>query len=103
VQGAAAAQTDEETRGRLREEQRTHIDVWVAAYERDRARLGIDPSVDMDTAVLYTWAVELGLGVLESVGIEPTTTRSWADIQNRLARSLQLPPDQKRTRPAQRR
>jgi len=71
VQGAAAAQTDEETRGRLREEQRTHIDVWVAAYERDRARLGIDPSVDMDTAVLYTWAVELGLGVLESVGIEP--------------------------------
>jgi AcrR family transcriptional regulator len=99
VQGAAAAQTDEETRTRLRDEQRAHIDVWVAAYERERARLGIDASVDLETAVLYTWAVELGLGVLESVGIEPRTMKSWADIQNRLARSLQLPADPKPERP----
>jgi AcrR family transcriptional regulator len=93
VQGAAAAQTDEETRNRLREEQLSHIKLWIQGYKRDRVRLGIDPSVDIDTAVLYTWAVELGLGVLESVGIEPRSAKSWADIQNRLARSLQLPPD----------
>ncbi len=92
VQGAAAAQTDEETRTRLRDQQLAHIDLWIKGYARDRERLGIDPGVDIDTAVLYTWAVELGLGVLESVGIEPKSARAWADIQNRMARSLQLPP-----------
>jgi AcrR family transcriptional regulator len=100
VQGAAAAQTDDETRERLREEQRAHIDVWIEGYEQQRGRLGFDPSVDVEAAVLYTWAAELGLGVLESVGIEPRSVEAWADIQNRVARSLQLPPDDRtRTRP----
>lgn len=100
VQGAAAAQTDDETRRRLREEQLAHINVWIDGYERERDRLGIDPSVDIGAAVLYTWAVELGLGVLEGVGIEPKSRRSWSDIHNRMARSLQLPPDdQARSQP----
>lgn len=90
VQGAAAAQTDDETRTRLREEQLEHIGAWLDGYERERDRMGIDPAVDMHAALLYTWAVELGLGVLESVGIEPHSAEAWADIQNRLARSLQL-------------
>jgi AcrR family transcriptional regulator len=92
VQGAAAAQTDEETRDRLREEQRAHLSVWIEGYRRDRERLGIDPSVDIETAVLFTWAVELGLGVLEGLGIEPRSARAWADMNNRMARSLRLPP-----------
>src|SRR5690606_29533489 len=87
VQGAAAAQTDEDTRDRLREEQLAHIKTWIEGYEQNRERLGIHPSVDMDTAVLYTWSTELGLGVLESLGIEPRSARSWADIHNRMARS----------------
>ena len=53
----------------------------------------------METAVLYIWTTELGLGVLESVGIEPRSAKAWADIQNRLARSLQLPPDDKERKP----
>jgi TetR/AcrR family acrAB operon transcriptional repressor len=93
VEGAAAAHTDDETRSRLREEQRAHIDLWIEAYERERERMGIHPSVDIDAAVLHTWAVELGLGVLEALGIEPRSKKAWADVQNRVARSLQLPPD----------
>jgi TetR/AcrR family acrAB operon transcriptional repressor len=96
VQGAAAAQTDDETRTRLREEQLTHINSWLDAYERERERMGIDPSVDMAAAVLYTWAVELGLGVLESMGIQPSSPDAWADASNRFARSLQLAPDEAR-------
>jgi AcrR family transcriptional regulator len=70
------------------------------ARERNRDRLSIDSSVDMETAVLLTWAIELGLGVLEGVGIEPRSKKSWADMNNRVARSLQLPPDtQVRTPP----
>jgi AcrR family transcriptional regulator len=94
VQGAAAAQTDEETRASLREEQLSHLDVWLEGYERDRDRMGIDASVDMQAALLFTWAAELGLGVLESFGIEPASAEGWAEVQNRLARSLKLPPDE---------
>jgi len=93
VQGAAAAHTDELTRERLREEQLVHLDAWVEGYRRERGRLGIDPGVDVEAMVLYTWAVELGLGVLEAVGIEPRSQKGWADVHNRMARGMQLPPD----------
>lgn len=43
---------------------------------------------------LYTWAVEVGLGVLESMGIEPQSPKAWADMANRFARSLQPAPDE---------
>jgi AcrR family transcriptional regulator len=96
VQGAAAAQTDTETRDRLREEQLSHYNHWVDLYEQFRDHMGIDPAVDIPSAVLYTWAVELGLGVLEGLGIEPPSAEAWADVHNRMARSLQLPPDDQR-------
>jgi AcrR family transcriptional regulator len=102
VQGAAAAQTDDETRDRLREEQLSHINVWIAGYERDRERLGIDPSVDIETAVIHTWATEVGLGVLEAVGIGPSSPEAWSDVYNRFARSLQLPPDAHPRKPPRR-
>ena len=94
VQGAAAAQTDNETKERLREEQLSHLEVWIAGYEQHRDAMGIDAAVDLRTAVIYTWAVEVGLGVLESMGIEPQSPKAWADMANRFARSLQLAPDE---------
>jgi TetR/AcrR family acrAB operon transcriptional repressor len=93
VQGAAAAHTDAETRDRLREEQMGHLKAWIDGYTRERTRQGIDPSVDIEAMVLYTWAVEVGLGVLEALGIGPRSARGWADIHNRMARGMQLPPD----------
>jgi AcrR family transcriptional regulator len=99
VQGAAAAHTDEETRRGLRDEQLSHLNTWIKGYEQHRDRLGIDPSVDIQAAVVYTWAVEVGLGVLEAVGIEPKSRKGWADIHNRMARGLQLPPDDVERKP----
>jgi len=93
LQGAAAAQTDDAMRQRLREEQLAHLGVWVEGYRRERSRQGIDASVDIEAMVLYTWAVELGLGVLEAVGIEPKSRRGWAAVHNRMGRGMQLPPD----------
>ena len=95
VQGAAAAQTDDETRTRLRDEQEAHINSWLEAYERERDRMGIEEDVDMAVFVLCTWAIELGLGVLESMGVAPPSPKAWADIHNRIARSLQLPADER--------
>lgn len=94
LQGAAASLTDDETRVRLREEQLAHLDVWIDGYKRHREAQGIDPNVDVQTMVELTWAIELGLGVLEAIGIEPKRT-AWADMLNRVARSMQLAPDDK--------
>ncbi len=91
LQGAAAALTDDETRERLRDEQMSHLQTWIDSYEEHREELGIDPSVDIREAVLYTWAAEIGLGVMEAVGIEPRTRRGWADMAARFGRSLNLP------------
>lgn len=90
LQGAAAAETDPETRTRLRQEQLEHLDSWITGYEANRERLGIDPSVDVRTAVLYTWAAELGLGILEALGIEPTSADDWADMAARCGRAMTL-------------
>ena len=93
VDGAAASRTDAETRGHLRDEQLAHLDAWIAGYESNRTELGIDPSIDLHDAVLHTWAVEVGLGVLEAFGIEPRSKRSWGDLAARFGRSLMLAPD----------
>lgn len=90
VQAAAASQTDEVTRERVRDAQKAHIDDWTAGYHANRDRIGLDPAVDIDTAVLYTWAVELGLGMLEAFDLAPEPD-DWADIQARVARSLLSP------------
>mgnify|MGYP006272372015 CR=1 FL=1 len=91
LDGAAAARTDAETRARLREEQLAHLDDWIEGYERHREDLGIDPSVDVPDAVLYTWAAEVGLGILEALGIEPRSAHGWGDAAARFGRSLTLP------------
>ena len=55
VQAAAAAQTDDDARGRVRAAQLEHVQGWVERYEASRGRIGIDPAVDLETAVLFTW------------------------------------------------
>jgi TetR/AcrR family acrAB operon transcriptional repressor len=91
LQGAAAALTDDETREQLRAEQMAHLQWWIDAYTQSRDDLGIDPDLDIRDAVLYTWAAEVGLGVLEAVGIEPRSKRSWADMAARFGQGMTLP------------
>jgi TetR/AcrR family acrAB operon transcriptional repressor len=93
VQGAAASLTDPDTREQLRKEQLSHLRVWIDGYQRTREQQRIDPGVDVETVVLYSWAAELGLGVLEAFGIAPRSRKAWADMANRFARGLRLPPD----------
>jgi AcrR family transcriptional regulator len=93
VQAAAAAQTDDDARTRIRDAQQAHVDDWTERYEADRERLELDPDLDLATACLYTWAAELGLGMLEAFGMEPLDPEPWADMQNRVGRSFRLPKD----------
>lgn len=91
LQGAAAALTDDETRERLRAEQLAHLQWWIDAYTENRDNLRIDPDLDIRDAVLYSWAAEVGLGVLEAVGIEPRSKKSWADMAARFGQAMTLP------------
>ncbi len=90
VQAAAAAQTDEDARERVRAAQLEHVQGWVERYQASRDLIGIDPDVDIETAVLFTWAVELGLGMLEAFEMPPASPDRWAAVQRRVARSLLL-------------
>ncbi len=94
LEGAAAARTDAETRTLLKAEQESYLDRWLAQYEDMRLEMGIDPSVDMRAALLYTWAAELGLGVLEALGVDLPEPRGWSVVQSRVARSWRLPADE---------
>jgi len=94
VEGAAASHTDPETREQVRNVQLVHLEAWIAGYEANREQLGIDPSIDIHDAVLHTWAVEVGLGVLEAVGIEPHTKKSWGELAARFGQSLLLAPSE---------
>jgi AcrR family transcriptional regulator len=92
VQGAAAAQTDPETRKRLRNEQLAQFSRWIDSFENDREVLGFDPTVDLEAVSFFTWSAEIGLGILEVLGIAPSA-EGWADVYDRFVRSLSLPPD----------
>jgi AcrR family transcriptional regulator len=91
VQAAAAAQTDDDARARVRAAQLEHVEGWVHRYEANRERIGIDPDIDLETAVLFTWAIELGLGMLEAFDMAPASPERWAEIQRRAAHALLLP------------
>jgi TetR/AcrR family acrAB operon transcriptional repressor len=91
LQGAAAAQIDEDTRDSLREEQTDYLRRWSKRFEQRREAVDIDPSVDVGTAMFYMWAAELGLGILEAIGVDLPSPEQWSDIQDRLGRSLQAP------------
>ena len=92
LQAATAAQTDPEARERFRTEQLVHLRAWIAEYELNRERLAIDPSVDLQAAVTYTWAAEVGLGVLEAFGLGPERPEGWSDMAARVGRALRLEP-----------
>ena len=87
VQAAASSQTDPETKQRVRDAQKRHLDDWSAAYHANRERIGLDPDVDVDTAIRFNWAAELGLGILEAFDLAPDP-QHWTEMQARVARSL---------------
>ena len=91
VEGATAARSDANVRERITAEQVERFASWVAEYEAAQERGDLDPEVDMRAAVLMLWSLELGLGVVEALGLEPPDPDAWADLTNRLVRSIEPP------------
>jgi len=84
LEGAAAARQDETIRDRLGPQQAEKLAEWAAM-----CRQAVDPAVldaipDLDALFTLTWALELGLGVLEAYGIEPPDGDFIAGMVERL-------------------
>lgn len=91
LEGATAARNDAAVRERLTAEQGERFASWLAEYEAAQTSGELDPDVDMRAAVLMLWSIELGLGVVEALGLAPPDPDAWADLTNRLVRSIQPP------------
>jgi hypothetical protein len=43
----------------------------------------------MRTVVLMLWSMELGLGVLEALGLDPPDPDAWADLTRRFVEAIE--------------
>jgi len=91
LEGATAARNDAAVRERLTEEQGQRLASWVAEYEGAQSRGELDPEVDMRAAVLMLWSIELGLGVVEALGLEAPDPDAWAELTSRFIQAIGRP------------
>lgn len=89
IEGACAARRDPEVQEGLRTEQLQHVNRWIDIYRGWQHSQDIDPNVDIDSVLMFMWAAELGLGVLEAYGMQPPEPRAWRRVIDRLLKSLQ--------------
>jgi AcrR family transcriptional regulator len=104
LEAAVAARTDPGVRDRLRDAMAPHLDMATDAHQEWRERAGVDPQLDMRALVLLIWSADLGIAVLDAMGIELPEPKVWADLMRRMLTSLEAPdaapgaPSARRTR-----
>jgi TetR/AcrR family acrAB operon transcriptional repressor len=84
LEGAAAARQDESIRERLGEQQAEKLAEWAAMCREAVDREVLDATPDLDALFTVTWALEVGIGVLEAYGIEPPDGEFLATMVARL-------------------
>ncbi len=77
LEGAAAARSDAEVRQRLQRLQDRHLSAWAGGLEDRFANNGA-PNHDMRTAVTAVWSAELGLGLMEALGLPTPSPKALA-------------------------
>jgi AcrR family transcriptional regulator len=84
LEGAAAARQDSAIRDRLGEQQAEKLAEW-ASMCRDAVEPAIlDATPDLEALFTLTWALEVGIGVLEAYGIETPDADFLAAMVERL-------------------
>ena len=91
LEAATAARADGDVRERLRETMVPRIDMATEAHEEWRDRAGVDPSIDMRALVTMIWSADLGLGVLDALGVDLPDVAAWSELMRRLLHSLEAP------------
>jgi len=88
VEGAAAARVDADVRDLLHEVVVAKQHAWAALYRETFVRQDLDPDLDPEALMMFMWAAELGLGVLEALTIDPPKPHALARVVGRLVGSL---------------
>jgi AcrR family transcriptional regulator len=91
VEAAVAARTDPDVRDRMRDAMAPHLEMATEAHEEWRERAGVDPQLDMSALVLLIWSADLGIAVLDAMGIALPEPKVWADLMRRMLTSLEAP------------
>jgi AcrR family transcriptional regulator len=88
VEGAAAARIDGDVKDQLRDLQTAKLDEWRAIYRELQQSEHLDPDADMDTLVVFLWAAEAGLGVLEALDVPLPKPAAWSRLIERVVRCV---------------
>jgi AcrR family transcriptional regulator len=99
IEGAAAARSDPDVRRRLLAGQRAILDTWGRDYRALQDHGDIDADLDPEAVLRLLWAMELGLGVLEAIGVDLPEPEQAARIVGRMSDGL-APPKPARGRKA---
>jgi AcrR family transcriptional regulator len=91
LDAAVAAKTDADVRDRIRDTIGPHIQMATEAHDEWRERAGVDPDMDMRAVVMLLWSADLGLAVLEALGLDRPDSQTWSDLMRRLLKSLEAP------------
>jgi AcrR family transcriptional regulator len=91
LEAAVAARADPDVRVRLRDAMEPRIEMATEAHEEWRDRAGVDPALDMRALVTLIWSADLGLGVLDALGVELPDETAWSELMRRLLTSLEAP------------
>jgi len=70
LEGAVAGRGDAEVRDTLAVDQTEKLAEWSEIYRVWQERNEIDAELDIRSVVTMLWAMELGLGVMEAIGVE---------------------------------
>lgn len=89
VEGAVAARNDPTVRERLAAEQTERLAEWVAEYEAAADRGELEAGLDMRAVVLMLWSMELGLGVVEALGLEAPDAEAWGELTRRFVTAIE--------------
>ena len=87
VEGAAAARVDPDIKEQLRALQTAKLREWRAIYRELQRSEHLDPDADMETLVIFLWAAEMGLGVLEALDVPLPKPSAWARVIESVVRS----------------
>jgi hypothetical protein len=61
------------------------------AHEEWRDRAGVDRELDMRALVLLIWSADLGLAVLDAMGVDLPDPKTWSELMRRMLKSLEAP------------
>jgi AcrR family transcriptional regulator len=89
LEAAVAARTDPKVREQVKATQEPRFESWAAAYADWMAANDVSEDIDPEALLTVLWSIELGLGVLEAMGIERSTPDQRAVVIRKLLEGLE--------------